>query len=152
VLPSAGAATVAALKRLHAATPAAERLVGALRATAPSAASVVPPLAAVVDQLRPFLARLAPYAPDAAHLLYELDDAGIATDASGILGRIEAVVGATSVATLSSSEQAILKRLLGAGVASMLSFKGANNYPAPGSADAPGAASSYSRVQADRGG
>ncbi len=136
-LPSAGAATVAALKRLHDVTPIASGLVTQLRNTAPTAEAFVPKLAGVVDQLRPLIAYLAPYASDAAHLLYALDDAGIGVDANGLLGRVEAVVNAESVATLTTDEKNLLNTLVGAGAAQVLNFTGVNNYPEPNTAGHP---------------
>jgi phospholipid/cholesterol/gamma-HCH transport system substrate-binding protein len=152
-LPSAGAATVSALQRLHQVTPVASKLVTALRNTAPTAEALVPKLAAVVDQVRPLIGYLAPYASDAAHLLYELDDAGIAHDSTGLLARLIAVVSAQTVATLTPAEKQLLNVLVGKGAAQIVNFNINNNYPAPNTATAPAPlTTTYPRVTPDSGG
>jgi phospholipid/cholesterol/gamma-HCH transport system substrate-binding protein len=153
VLPSAGAATLAALDRLHDVTPVAERLVTGLRNTAPTAEEVVPALAALVNQLRPLVGYLAPYATDLSHLLFELDSAGTPSDASGLLANLVGVVSAESLTILTPAERQLLNTLVGAGAAQIVTFKGINNYPAPNTAGDPQPFSgNYPRLRPDTGG
>ena len=68
ILPAAGSETLAALIRLHAATPVANQLLDALRTVPPVLKSDLPPLTSVPQQLTPLVRYLAPCAPDFAHL------------------------------------------------------------------------------------
>jgi phospholipid/cholesterol/gamma-HCH transport system substrate-binding protein len=151
-LPGASAATLSALRRLHAVTPVAGRLLDALRATAPPAASAIPPLDGLVRELLPLVTYIAPYAPDAAHLLYELDSAGVGHDATGALARIVGMLGAASLTTLTPQEKQALRALSAIGVAQVLNLSGVNAYPAPGTAAVPSQlTTSYPHVNRDRG-
>jgi phospholipid/cholesterol/gamma-HCH transport system substrate-binding protein len=149
-LPSAGAATLSALRRLHTVTPVASKLLQALRAIAPTAKSVVRPLDGLVRELGPAIVYLAPYANDAAHLLYMLDSAGSGHDANGELGRIVPLFSSATLSAIAPQLQQALATLQSLGLANALNLKGVNAYPAPGSAAAPGAlTSAYPRIQRD---
>jgi phospholipid/cholesterol/gamma-HCH transport system substrate-binding protein len=137
ILPAAGRSTVSALDRLHAVTPVARRLLSSLKAAAPVAEAVVPPLDRLVGQLLPAVGYLAPYAADVAHLLTVIDSAGSGHDATGYLAKLVPVFAAQSLTMLTPQEQKMVQVLESLGATQALTFKGLNNYPAPGTADHP---------------
>ncbi len=148
ILPSAGAATLSALDRLHAVTPVASRLLRSLKAVAPVAGAATTPLDGLVRQLLPAIGYLAPYAEDAAHLLYVIDSAGTGHDATGYLAKLLPVIASSSLTTLTPEERQALQALQGLGIAQRINLAGVNAYPAPGTGEHPARLSStYPHVQ-----
>ena len=152
-LPTAGAATVTALNRLAQVTPTASRLVAALRSSAPSLSAAVNPLARVVNQLRPLVSYLGPYAKDLTGMLYNMDSVGLTSDANGPLASLVPVESTSSIQAATGAQKQLIQALVGSGLAQMLGEKGVNNYPAPGTADTPQPLStSYPVLKPDSGG
>ncbi|WP_249011612.1 MlaD family protein [Conexibacter sp. DBS9H8] len=152
-LPAAGAATLTALDRLKTVTPIADRLAQALRLTAPSLTHFVPPLAGVVNQLRPLISYLAPYAKDLDSLLYDMNSVGTGADGNSALARLTLDVSSSTVMNLSNQDKALLQALVGSGAAQVVNLKGVNAYPAPGTADNPQPlTTAYPRLKPDTGG
>jgi phospholipid/cholesterol/gamma-HCH transport system substrate-binding protein len=152
-LPAAGAATLTALRRLKSVTPVADRLATALKLTAPTLTRFVPPLAGVVNQLRPLISYLSPYAKDLDSLLYDMDSVGTGADGNGALARLTLDVSSSTVMTLTNQQKALLGALVGAGAAQIVNLKGVNAYPAPGTADNPQPlTTAYPRLKPDTGG
>jgi hypothetical protein len=133
-------------------TPVASKLLEALRTTAPTAEAVVAPLDGLVRELGPAVVYLAPYANDAAHLLYMLDSAGSGHDATGELGRIVPLFSSATLSAIAPQLQQALATLQALGVTQALNLNGVNAYPAPATAATPGALSgAYPRIQRDTG-
>jgi hypothetical protein len=149
-LPAAGSATLAALHRLHRATPEVVRLLAALKAVAPALTQTVPGLDVLLRQARPAVAYLVPYSQDLASLFAGLAGEGSYHDASGEYSRVISVIAATQVATLPSQEQSLLYDLAKVGSVELLGNKGINSYPAPNTATDPQPlTSNYPHVQED---
>jgi len=146
-LPQASAATLRALRRLHAFAPRAQRLLAALRKVSAPARATVPPLSDVLRQARPLLAAFAPYANDAAHFL--VNSAESHRDATGGLAPVTAVFATSTYFTLPQDLKDGVDALLGVGLAKLINTKGVNAYPEPGTAAHQKPMGKYPRIEAD---
>jgi hypothetical protein len=146
-LPQTSAVTLRALLRLHGLAPRAKRLLVALRRISAPTRATIPPLTDTLRQLRPLLAAFAPYAYDAAHFL--VTSAEPRRDATGGLAVVTPVVSTSAYALLPKDLKDGMDALLSAGVTQLVSLKGFNAYPAPGTAAHTKPMTKYRRVEAD---
>jgi phospholipid/cholesterol/gamma-HCH transport system substrate-binding protein len=142
--------TRAMVTQLRQALPDAEPLVRNLRSFATTSQPLAPALDAVLRQVNPALAYLAPYHREFGAFFANVGSAVDTHDALGNIGRVHAVVSETSAAVWSPAMQRALNALIAAGGVSKLHREGVNGYPEPGAVGKPQPPSgNYTRVKPD---
>jgi phospholipid/cholesterol/gamma-HCH transport system substrate-binding protein len=151
-LPSATGPTLAALRSLAGASTPARRLLRSLRRFAGPTTELVPPLDDTLRELRPALAYLAPYSKDIASFFASTGQAVAAgRDATGNMARIQPIFNPTALPVVGDDERRALEALVGSGLARLVTFKGSNNYPKPGTLATPGPLTGgYPQVHPDK--
>lgn len=150
-LPGATTVTLRALRRLSATTPRVSELVSALKRVARPAVAGLPDVSGALRQLRPTLAHLGPYAPDAAHFIANGGSVGGGRDATGQTGRVVGLISSSALVDFPAAHKTIIEEvLLPVGAARLVNTRGINPYPAPGTGLNPGKfAGRYLRVEPD---
>jgi phospholipid/cholesterol/gamma-HCH transport system substrate-binding protein len=149
-LAPAARATRDAVTQVRKLLPDAEPLVRNLRTFATTSQPLAPALDAVLRQVNPALAYLAPYDREFGAFFANVGSAVDTHDALGNLGRVHAVVSETSAAVWSPAMQRALNALIAAGGVSKIHSEGVNAYPDPGTVGTPQPPSGhYTRVVPD---
>jgi phospholipid/cholesterol/gamma-HCH transport system substrate-binding protein len=149
-LPAAAGSTLAALRRLSGASPAARRLLVSLRRLGSPATAFVPALDAILREVRPVVDYVGPYAKDIGSFFAGVGQATTARDATGHLARIQPVLNPSALTLFGEAERKAMEQLLGAGLARLVTFKGTNSYPKPNTLATPQAfTGAYPRLQRD---
>ena len=138
------------MRRLQPFATATRPLLAALRAFSGPGATALPQVDALLRDLRPMLAYLAPYARDMGAFFANQRSALSAHDATSNLIRVFAIVSRSTYASFTPELRAAFDALVDAGAAGVSLRQGTNAYPAPGQiADPHGFSGTYPRVQAD---